>query len=258
MTAGSTPPTRIGEAERAEAQRALQLHLKAGRLQVDEFVARFGGAADAVTAAEIAALFTDLPAPHPNLPGPPPGRTRRDLVIVGAAVGLALAGLLGFAIGRGQTAPASSPAAVAAPTPEPEPITSSTGPAAPPDSATVRRSTGPGLITLRPSNGVDLDEATTPTWTVGAGCCAHDVGFASDATQLSIDNGHAVATGPLGFATCLHETSYTNAAIERRSLQPGTVICVRTNDHRLALITIVSASEQAVEFGATVWDPPVP
>jgi hypothetical protein len=27
-----------------------------------------------------------------------------------------------------------------------------------PDSAMVRRSTGPGLITLRPSDGVDLDD----------------------------------------------------------------------------------------------------
>jgi Domain of unknown function (DUF1707) len=34
----STPSTRIGEAERAEAQRALQDHLNAGRLKVAEFV----------------------------------------------------------------------------------------------------------------------------------------------------------------------------------------------------------------------------
>ena len=75
---------------------------------------------------------------------------------------------------------------------------------------------------------------------------------------MSVDAGHAVVTGPLAFATCLHETTYTGAPIERGSLQPGQIICVRTNAHRLALITIVSASEQAVEFGATVWDPPVP
>jgi hypothetical protein len=52
--------------------------------------------------------------------------------------------------------------------------------------------------------------------------------------------------------------TYTDAPIERGSVQPGQIICVRTNAHRLALITIVSASEQAVEFGVTVWDPPVP
>ena len=67
---------RIGEAERAEAQRALQSHLDAGRLQIAEFVERFAVAADAVTAAEIAALFADLPAPHPKLPGTPPGDAR--------------------------------------------------------------------------------------------------------------------------------------------------------------------------------------
>ncbi|HSU10974.1 MAG TPA: DUF1707 domain-containing protein, partial [Pseudonocardia sp.] len=139
---------RIGEAERAEAQRALQSHLNAGRLQIAEFVERFAGAADAVTAAEIAALFTDLPAPHPKLPGTPPGRTRRNLVIVGAVAALALVGMLGFVIGRARTA-----------TP-PEGVGGSLQ--ALPDSATVRRSTGPGLITLRPSDGVDLDDLTTP------------------------------------------------------------------------------------------------
>jgi hypothetical protein len=50
----------------------------------------------------------------------------------------------------------------------------------------------------------------------------------------------------------------TDAPIERDSLQPGEIRCVRTNDHRPALVTIVDASEQAVEFGATVWDPPIP
>ena len=65
-------------------------------------------------------------------------------------------------------------------------------------------------------------------------------------------------TGPFEFATCLRETAYADSAIERGSLQPGDALCVRTNGHRLALVTIVSASEQAVEFGATVWDPPVP
>ena len=43
--------------------------------------------------------------------------------------------------------------------------------------------------------------------------------------------------------------AYTNSAVERGSLQPGQTICVRTNDHRVALVTIVDVSEQAVEFG---------
>jgi hypothetical protein len=243
MAADAAPSTRIGDVERADAQRALQEHLNAGRLQLAEFVERFGRAADAVTAAELTALFADLPAPHPKLPEPPPGRSRRNLVVVGAAVALALVGLLGFAIGRGRGADA-----VAAPAPTGSVV---------PDTAAVRRSSGPGLITLRPSYGVDLDDLTSPAWNVGTGCCG-DVGFAFDASRLSIDAGHAVVTGPLAFATCLHETSYTDAPIERGSLQPGQIICVRTNAHRLALITIVSASGQAVEFGATVWEPPVP
>ena len=75
---------------------------------------------------------------------------------------------------------------------------------------------------------------------------------------MSIDNGHAVVNGPFAFATCLRETGYADSAIELRNLQPGDALCVRTNGHRLALVTIVSASGQAVEFGATVWDPPVP
>jgi hypothetical protein len=111
---------------------------------------------------------------------------------------------------------------------------------------------------LRPSYGVDLDDVTSPTWKVGTGCCGRDVGFGSGAGRLSIDGGHVVVTDPLGFATCLHETAYVDSAIERGSLQPGDTMCVRTNGHRLALVTIVDASEQAVEFGATVWDPPVP
>jgi hypothetical protein len=259
MTARSTPSLRIGESERSEAQRALQEHLNAGRLQVAEFVERFAGAAGAVTAAEIAALFADLPAPHPTLPESPRGRTRRHLMIIGAVAGLALVGLLGFVIGRSQATPAPSSGIVAASTPSVSPPESAgASPDALPDSATVRRSTGPGLITLRPSYGVDLDDVTSPTWNVGTGCCGRDLGFAFDAGRLSIDGGHAVVSGPLEFATCLHETAYTTSAIERGSLQPGETICVRTNGHRLALVTIVDASEQAVEFGTTVWDPPVP
>src|SRR5690242_18092201 len=100
MMAEPTPPIRIGDDERAEAQRALQQHLNAGRLRLTEFVERFAIAADAVTAADLAALFGDLPSPHPTLPEPPLGRARRNLMIVGAVVVLALAGLLGLVIGQ--------------------------------------------------------------------------------------------------------------------------------------------------------------
>ena len=67
------PPIRVGTAERTAALKALDEHLAAGRLDVDEYGERSARAANAVTAPELAALFDDLPAPHPPLPsGVPP------------------------------------------------------------------------------------------------------------------------------------------------------------------------------------------
>jgi hypothetical protein len=63
-------PLRIGTAERNAALRALDEHLAAGRLQVEEYGERSALAANAATAPELAALFDDLPAPHPDLPAP--------------------------------------------------------------------------------------------------------------------------------------------------------------------------------------------
>ncbi len=62
------PPIRIGTAERTAALKALDEHLAAGRLQVEEYGERSAMAATATTAPELAALFDDLPAPHPPLP----------------------------------------------------------------------------------------------------------------------------------------------------------------------------------------------
>ncbi len=70
-TSGEGPrPTavRIGDAERESAVQALGEHMKAGRLQVDEYSERSSKAAEARTADELTRLFTDLPAPHPTLP----------------------------------------------------------------------------------------------------------------------------------------------------------------------------------------------
>jgi hypothetical protein len=61
-------PLRIGTAERESAARALNAHLEAGRLGVEEYADRSALAADATVASEIVELFTDLPAPHPDLP----------------------------------------------------------------------------------------------------------------------------------------------------------------------------------------------
>ena len=49
----------------------------------------------------------------------------------------------------------------------------------------------PGLITLRPSYGVDLDDVTEPSWNVGTASCDRDVRFGDGGRQLSIDGGHA-------------------------------------------------------------------
>jgi hypothetical protein len=63
------PPIRIGTAERDAAMKALDEHLEAGRLDVDEYGERSAKASVATTVPELAVLFDDLPAPHPALPG---------------------------------------------------------------------------------------------------------------------------------------------------------------------------------------------
>ncbi|HTZ43744.1 MAG TPA: DUF1707 domain-containing protein [Jatrophihabitans sp.] len=68
--------TRVGDTERNAAQQALQEHLAAGRLDLDEFGDRSARAARARTAAELAELFQDLPQPH-GAPAAPPPRLRR-------------------------------------------------------------------------------------------------------------------------------------------------------------------------------------
>jgi hypothetical protein len=59
---------RIGNAERTAAMKALDEHLAAGRLGVEEYADRSAAAANAVVAADLTTLFTDLPEPHPQLP----------------------------------------------------------------------------------------------------------------------------------------------------------------------------------------------
>jgi hypothetical protein len=78
MTEGTTSPEgssgrlRIGNDERNAAMKALDAHLEAGRLGVEEYGERSAVAAGATTAGELKALFDDLPAPHPALPGSAP------------------------------------------------------------------------------------------------------------------------------------------------------------------------------------------
>ncbi len=65
-------PLRIGTTERTAAMKALDEHLEAGRLGVEEYADRSAVAANATVASELEGLFTDLPEPHPALPGPAP------------------------------------------------------------------------------------------------------------------------------------------------------------------------------------------
>jgi len=61
-------PMRVGDTERNSALEALGEHLSAGRLDIEEYGERSAKVTVARTTADLAALFTDLPAPHPTLP----------------------------------------------------------------------------------------------------------------------------------------------------------------------------------------------
>ena len=51
---------------------ALSEHLGKGRIDLDEFGTRSAQVTQARTVADLRALFSDLPPPHPTLPGPAP------------------------------------------------------------------------------------------------------------------------------------------------------------------------------------------
>lgn len=60
---------RVGDAERTSALDALGEHMATGRLDLDEYGTRSAQVTQARTVADLQALFRDLPAPHPALPG---------------------------------------------------------------------------------------------------------------------------------------------------------------------------------------------
>ncbi|MEJ2853960.1 MULTISPECIES: DUF1707 domain-containing protein [unclassified Saccharothrix] len=62
---------RIGNQQREAAISALNDHFAAGRLEIGEYEQRVGYATAAQTATELAALFQDLPQPHPDFLPPP-------------------------------------------------------------------------------------------------------------------------------------------------------------------------------------------
>ena len=72
---------RVGDAERNAAADALQQHLTAGRLTLDEYAERSAVVANSRTQGEIDAMFTDLPPiagamafSHPTAPAPQPAQ----------------------------------------------------------------------------------------------------------------------------------------------------------------------------------------
>lgn len=65
-TPAQRPDLRVGHDERAAALHALDAHFEAGRLDVTEYGDRSGLAGAATYRHELEALFTDLPAPHPQ------------------------------------------------------------------------------------------------------------------------------------------------------------------------------------------------
>jgi DUF1707 SHOCT-like domain/NPCBM/NEW2 domain len=114
---------RIGTAERSAAQQALDAHLNAGRLTIEEYSARSAVAANATTAGELADLFADLPAPRPKLPGIRGGTGRSRWIAFGAAAGaLLLVGVAVVLVNSGHEQ--SSPAPIATATPTAAPPTS--------------------------------------------------------------------------------------------------------------------------------------
>jgi hypothetical protein len=64
-TTGGGRRLRIGNVERNAAMKALDAHLEAGRLGVEEYGDRSAKAAGATTADELEELFSDLPEPRP-------------------------------------------------------------------------------------------------------------------------------------------------------------------------------------------------
>lgn len=104
---------RTSNAERDEAVSALGVHLSTGRLDLDEYEERCTRAAAARTRGDLETLFTDLPAPHPDLSSAtpvqlvqkagqlvgPPRRTGKDLVETPASKAFEVVAGMAFLVG---------------------------------------------------------------------------------------------------------------------------------------------------------------
>lgn len=104
---------RTSNAERDEAVSALGVHLSTGRLELDEYEERCTRATVARTRGDLEELFTDLPAPHPDLSSAtpvqlvqrtgqlvgPPRRTGKDLVETPASKAFEVVAGMAFLVG---------------------------------------------------------------------------------------------------------------------------------------------------------------
>lgn len=101
ITPGEPGGVRIGDRERERAISALGDHMAAGRLTMEEYQHRLDLAGHARTDADLAPLFSDLPAAAPAVVKAPPPRRDSGLErLVAASGGLALIAFFvcGFAL----------------------------------------------------------------------------------------------------------------------------------------------------------------
>jgi hypothetical protein len=70
VTTPGSSDIRIGDREREQAITVLGEHYTAGRLDIDEYGERTAKVTAARTRGDLAAVFTDLPEPHPTLSPP--------------------------------------------------------------------------------------------------------------------------------------------------------------------------------------------
>lgn len=111
----ATADIRVSNEERDAAVTILGVHLSTGRLDLAEYEERCGQAAVARTRGELEVLFTDLPAPHPDLSSaapptqliqkagqlvsPPVGGRKTDLVETPASKALEIVAGIAFGVG---------------------------------------------------------------------------------------------------------------------------------------------------------------
>jgi hypothetical protein len=197
----------------------------------------------------------------------------QGLATVVAAFILAAGGVVGILIGRASVSTTKHSVTAGATvfvtvTASPNTANGSSSPPLPPN-VSVRRSTGSLPIKLTDTYGVDLDDNVSPNWLAHSGPAGSGAGGGSDLDYslgsnavigLNFNADAAIEPSNAGYATCAEETAYThNSILEgdlQKSVQAHEKICVRTDQNRYALLSVLSVSSAEIDFAATVWDPP--